>query len=75
MSFLLFPDLMFDRYDELTPDYLKQKEIRLLLSDLDNTLALHETARPTEAVRDWIQALGDAGIQVMIKSDRSHVVL
>ena len=46
MSFLLFPDLMFDSYDELTPDYLKQKGIRLLLSDLDNTLALHETARP-----------------------------
>ena len=69
MSFLLFPDLMFDRYDELTPDYLKQKGIRLLLSDLDNTLALHETARPTEAVRAWIQALSDAGIQVMIVSN------
>ena len=40
MSFLPFPDLMFDRYDELTPDHLKRKGIRPLLSHLDNTLAL-----------------------------------
>ena len=55
MSFLLFPDLMFDTYTELTPAYLKEKGVTLLLSDLDNTLALHETARPTDAVRAWVR--------------------
>ena len=69
MSFLLFPDLLFDRYDELTADYLKEKGVQLLLSDLDNTLALHETRRPTEEVRAWVKSLTDAGIQVMIVSN------
>ena len=40
MSFLLFPDLLFDRFDELTPEYLAKKGVKLLLCDLDNTLAL-----------------------------------
>ena len=69
MSFLLFPDLLFDRFDELTPEYLVQKNVKLLLCDLDNTLALHETARPTDAVRAWVKDVTDAGIGVMIVSN------
>ena len=69
MSFLLFPDLLFDRFDELTPAYLKEKGVKLLLCDLDNTLALHETPRPTDAVRAWVKSLTDAGIGVMIVSN------
>ena len=69
MSFSLFPDLLFDRFEELTPEYLKAKGVTLLLSDLDNTLALHKTARPTDAVRAWVKSLTDAGIQVMIVSN------
>lgn len=41
----------------------------LLLCDLDNTLALHETVRPTDAVRAWVKELTEAGIQVMIVSN------
>ena len=69
MSFLLFPDLLLDRFDELTPEYLAKKGVKLLLCDLDNTLALHETARPTDAVRAWVKAVTDAGIGVMIVSN------
>lgn len=69
MKPFLFPDLLFDRFDELTPSYLKAKGIRLLLTDLDNTLARYATARPTPEVRDWINSLADAGIPVMIVSN------
>ena len=69
MSFPLFPDLLFDRFDELTPAYLHGKGVKLLLCDLDNTLALHETARPTAAVRAWVESLRAAGISVMIVSN------
>ena len=74
MSFLLFPDLLFDRFDELTPEYLKRKGVKLLMSDLDNTLALHETPRPTEEIRAWIKRLTDAGIRVMIVSNNRNPV-
>ena len=69
MSFLLFPDLLFQSFDELTPAYLKEKGVTLLLSDLDNTLALHRTARPTDEVRRWVKELSDAGIGLMIVSN------
>jgi hypothetical protein len=69
MRFLLSPELLFERFDELTPAYLHRKGIRLLLCDLDNTLALHETARPTDEVRAWVKSLTEAGIGVMIVSN------
>ena len=55
--------------EELTAAYLKEKQVTLLLCDLDNTLALHETVRPTDAVRAWVKELTEAGIQVMIVSN------
>lgn len=69
MSFFLFPDLMADCFQALTPVYLQKRGVRLLLCDLDNTLALHETARPSDAVRAWVRELTEAGISVMIVSN------
>ncbi len=69
MRCLLCPDLLFDHVEELTAAYLKEKQVTLLLCDLDNTLALHETVRPTDAVRAWVKELTEAGIQVMIVSN------
>ena len=69
MSFSLVPDRLFDRYGEITPAYLQAKGIRLLLSDLDFTLATKSTRRPDQALRDWIGALERAGISFMIVSN------
>ena len=69
MRCLLCPDLLFDHVEELTAAYLKEKQVTLLLCDLENTLALHETVRPTDAVRAWVKELTEAGIQVMIVSN------
>ncbi|MEI3347203.1 MAG: YqeG family HAD IIIA-type phosphatase [Dysosmobacter sp.] len=41
----------------------------LLLSDLDFTLAPKKTARPDQALRDWIAELERAGITLMIVSN------
>ena len=39
MPFSLVPDRVFDCYADITPDYLAEQGITLLLSDLDFTLA------------------------------------
>ena len=39
MRVSLVPDRLFETYEEITPEYLRQRGIRLLLSDLDYTLA------------------------------------
>ena len=69
MSFSLVPDRLFDRYGEITPDYLREQGITLLLSDLDFTLAPKSVRRPDQPLRDWIALLKKHGIEFMIVSN------
>ena len=69
MSFSLVPDRLFDRYGEITPEYLRDQGITLLLSDLDFTLAAKSTRRPDQNLRDWIALLKENGIEFMIVSN------
>ena len=69
MPLSLIPDRLFDRYSEVTPAYLKEKGITLLLSDLDFTLAPKSVRRPDEPLRAWIASLEAAGITLMIVSN------
>ena len=69
MPFSLIPDRLFDSYREITPEYLKQQGITLLLSDLDFTLAPKSVRRPGGELRAWIAALQEAGIGFMIVSN------
>ncbi len=65
----LVPDLLAARYDQFTALRLEELGVRLLLSDLDFTLAPKSVARPDEALRAWIGELQAAGITVMIVSN------
>ena len=69
MTFSLIPSRLFDRYADITPDYLRREGVTLLLSDLDFTLAAKSTRRPDQPLRDWIAALETAGIRFMIVSN------
>lgn len=69
MSFSLIPDEIFDRYGEITPKLLSGRGIRLLLSDLDFTLAAKKTRHPDEPLKTWIAELKAAGIEFMIVSN------
>ena len=59
MPFSLIPHQVFDRYGDITVEYLREQNITLLLSDLDFTLAAKSTRRPDQALRDWIAALAN----------------
>lgn len=69
MRFLMVPDRLFQRYDEVTPSFLCQHGIRLLLTDLDFTLAPKSVPEPDESVFAWIDGMKAAGIEVMILSN------
>ena len=63
MPFSIIPDRLYGRYTELTPDVLDSLGIRLLLCDLDYTLAPRRVERPDDTLRDWIGRCRDAGVQ------------
>lgn len=69
MRWSLKPDYVFDGYEEITPAFLKELGVELLLTDLDYTLAPKAVRHPDEKVRGWIKSLVDTGIQVMVLSN------
>ena len=54
MPFSLLPAMMTDRLTDITPELLRQKGIRLLMLDFDNTIVPYTTTVPTEEVEAWL---------------------
>lgn len=69
MSFSLIPDMVLARYTDLTPQMLLRRGIRLLLCDLDYTLAPKYVRDPDEALCAWLRTMEQAGIRVTILSN------
>lgn len=69
MPVSLIPDRLYDRYTDLTPRLLEALHIRLLLCDLDYTLAPRSVERPDKTLRVWLDACREAGVTVMILSN------
>ena len=66
MPFSLIPDRLFDRYTDVTPQLLRTLDIRLLLCDLDYTLAPRSVPSPDSTLRQWLADCKAAGITVNI---------
>ena len=69
MSISLIPQRWFPGYEEVTPELLHQYGVRLLLCDLDYTLAPKSVKLPDPKVRAWVRELEQEGICVMVLSN------
>ena len=69
LSYLLTPDYLFDRFDQVTPEFLSSLGIRGLLIDIDNTLAPYEEPEPNERVRKWVHDMRESGVTVILVSN------
>ena len=71
----LVPDMMFDRYSDITPAFLQSIGVRALLIDIDNTLAPYEQPDPDDDHRAWFAAMAEADIRCALVSnnDRARV--
>lgn len=74
MPALLRPDWVFDDYTAITPDFLCAQGIRLLLSDLDFTLAPKSVKDADDGLRAWVESLRTAGITLVILSNNRSPV-
>ncbi len=63
------PDHKFSRVSEITPDFLAREGIRGLILDLDNTLTRWEEDKVAPTVPEWIDALKQAGMRLVILSN------
>ncbi len=65
----LTPTYMFARYDDVTPEFLRERGIRALLIDIDNTLAPYEQPDPDDRILAWFDRLAENGIKVALVSN------
>lgn len=66
------PDFTFGSYKEITPHFLHENGINVLLIDIDNTLAPYEQKHSDEDHAEWFGALRDAGIRVALISNNKR---
>jgi hypothetical protein len=69
MIFFFKPTYVFDKVKDITPDFLKKKNIKGLLLDLDNTLTTHNNPIVPQTSLDWIELMKQNGIKLMIVSN------
>lgn len=71
MSFPLLPTVRAGALTDLTPELLRQMDIRLLMLDFDNTIVPYTTDRPTPAVLAWLGKMKETDIRLCVVSN-SH---
>ena len=65
------PDFYFEKYSDITPEFLLGNNIKTLLLDIDNTLAPYEQSEPSEKNLEWLNSLSKAGIGYAFISNNS----
>ena len=68
----LVADRHFERFEDVTPEILKESAVKLLLCDLDNTLRLHSEKEPAEELAKWIRECRAAGVMIVIISNNGR---
>ncbi|MGN0977970.1 MAG: YqeG family HAD IIIA-type phosphatase [Faecousia sp.] len=71
MPFSLLPKLMTDALTDLTPELLRDRGVRLLMLDFDNTIVPYTTSVPTEKMVTWLKNMNASDISVCVVSN-SH---
>lgn len=66
---LFRPTYVFDKVTGVTPQFLRDKRIKGLLLDLDNTLTTHNNPVPPQSSLDWLDTMRSAGIKMIIVSN------
>ncbi len=65
----LIPDLVLEKFSDLTPEYMQQLGRKYIVSDIDNTLVTYGDPEPTEAVLTWLKSMEAAGIKIAFLSN------
>lgn len=66
---VLLPREMVKHITDLTPDFFRERGIRAIVLDVDNTLTTHGNPIPAEGVPEWIAQMKEAGLLLTILSN------
>ena len=63
------PSHFVNRYEDITPEFLKTHNIKAVMTDLDNTLVAFDELDADDNVLKWIKTLEDSNIKLLILSN------
>ena len=66
------PSLYVNTIFDIDYNKLYEDGIRLILTDLDNTLISYKETDPLEAQYDWVKKMKEIGFEIIIVSNNSH---
>lgn len=66
------PDEHVESVFHINPRELKEKGIKGVITDLDNTLVAWDVADATDNIKEWFKEMNDYGIQVTIASNNNE---
>ena len=69
MSLSFLPKAIFRELTQITPEFLHQKGVDLLMLDFDNTMLPYTSAEPTGALLRWIDRMKQGGITLCVVSN------
>ncbi|MCL2680390.1 MAG: YqeG family HAD IIIA-type phosphatase, partial [Coriobacteriia bacterium] len=69
---MAFPKYYLDSVLDIDPAWLQKVGRTCVLIDLDNTLLPRDTSTFSSEVREWVQSLYDAGLDVCLLSNNWH---
>ena len=67
LSFL--PFVITGALTDLTVDYLRRQDIRLLMLDFDNTIVPYTTSVPTREMTDWLRRMNTSDVTLCVVSN------
>ena len=65
----IYPRLYCKNILEVTPEILKENNIKALILDVDNTLSTHHGHILTDGLEEWLRTMSEAKIGLMVLSN------
>lgn len=72
MKPLFMPDLILPDIEAISPSYLRENGIEVLILDIDNTLVTYGEAEPTERVIKWVDCMKREGFSLAVASNNEE---
>lgn len=66
------PDYYFDDIYQITPQLLRDRNIKGIICDIDNTLEPYEVPMPSDRLLEWIGKITDSGIAISFVSNNNN---
>ena len=65
------PDYIFREFTDVKPEFLTSLGVKIVICDIDNTIAPYEVPDPDETIQNWFDAMKAAGIRFVFVTNNT----